>query len=136
MIGGALAARADFENSHSLAAAGACTPGAIWTGAATGGRFAAACFLAAAGTAPGVVADSGREAGTGAVAALAGGFGEAAPSGGSGPMMLTAGVEAEVGNSALVGLPVGIAGGKAATSPAPACGGALHDGAWRVTRFS
>ena len=131
MIGGALAARADFENSHSLAAAGACALGAIWTGAAAGGRFAAACFLAAAGAAPGAGADSGREAcaGAGAVAALAGGFAEATPGGGSGAMMLTAGVEAEVGNSALVGLPVGMAGGNAATSPAPVCGGAFHDGA-------
>ena len=63
------------------------------------------------------------------MAALAGGFAEVAPGGGSGAMMLTAGVEAEVGNSAVVGLPVGMAGGNAATSPAPACGGAFHDGA-------
>ena len=42
-------------------------------------------------------------------------------------MMLTGGVEAEVGNSALVGLPVGIDGGSAATMPA-ACG-AFQDGA-------
>ena len=38
--------------------------------------------------------------------------------------MLTAGVEAAVGNSALVGLPVGIDGESAATGAA-----ALHDGA-------
>ncbi len=46
----------------------------------------------------------------------------AAPSGGSGVMMLTGGVEAEVGNSALVGLPVGSDGGSAAIMPAAACG--------------
>jgi hypothetical protein len=36
---------------------------------------------------------------------------------GSGSMMLTGGVEAEDGNSALVGLPVGTDGGKAASAP-------------------
>ena len=43
-------------------------------------------------------------------------------------MMLTGGVEAEVGNSALVGLPVGTDGGSAAIMPAAACG-AFHDAA-------
>ena len=43
-------------------------------------------------------------------------------------MMLTAGVEAAVGNSALVGLPVGIDGARAATgTEAAAAGGAFHD---------
>lgn len=41
---------------------------------------------------------------------------------GSGVMMLTGGVDAELGNSALVGLPVGTDGGSAATSPAAAIG--------------
>ena len=46
-------------------------------------------------------------------------------------MMLTGGVEAALGKSALVGLPVGIVGGSAATSPAVAGpgGGAFHNGA-------
>jgi hypothetical protein len=56
------------------------------------------------------------------------GFGGGAPSGGSADMMLTAGVEAEVGNSALVGLPVGIDGGSAATMP-DAGAGAFQDDA-------
>ena len=45
-------------------------------------------------------------------------------------MILTGGVEAADGNSALVGLPVGIEGGSAATSAGAACvsGGAFHDG--------
>ena len=91
----------------------------IWTGAEAGGRFAAACFLGAAGA--GVVAAAAGAAGgagAGALAAAAA-AGLAAPGPGSGAMMLTAGVEAEVGNSALVGLPVGIDGGMPAISPAP-----------------
>ena len=47
---------------------------------------------------------------------------------GSGVMMLTAGVEAAVGKSALVGLPVGTDGESAATGAA-AGAGAFHDGA-------
>ena len=43
--------------------------------------------------------------------------------------MLTGGVEAEVGNSALVGLPVGVDGGSPASSAEAAGGGAFHDGA-------
>ena len=60
---------------------------------------------------------------------MADGFGAGAPSGGSGVMMLTGGVEAAVGNSALVGLPVGADGGSPASSPEAACGGAFHEGA-------
>ena len=71
---------------------------------------------AGAGAGAGGVAAAGRGAAGDAGAAAARGFG-AAPSGGSGVMMLTGGVEAAVGNSALVGLPVGIDGGSAATSP-------------------
>ena len=48
---------------------------------------------------------------------------------GSGVMMLTGGVEAAVGKSALVGLPVGIDGGSAATVAGAAAAGAFHDGA-------
>lgn len=46
-------------------------------------------------------------------------------------MMLTAGVDAAVGNSAVVGLPDGIDGVHAAAGPAAAAGaaGAFHDGA-------
>ena len=50
---------------------------------------------------------------------------------GSGVMMLTGGVEAAVGKSALVGLPVGTDGGSAAHErrAAAAGGGAFQDGA-------
>ena len=66
--------------------------------------------------------------------AFTGGVGDAAGRGaaaaalGSGLMMLTAGVEAADGNSALVGLPVGINGASIATG-ALAVGDVLHDGA-------
>ena len=115
-----------IANDHSSAGAA----GAICTGAAAGGRFGVACFLAAAGPAAAGAAavaagrDAAADAPEPAVAA-----GLAAPDPGSGAMMLTAGVEAEVGNSALVGLPVGIDGGSAATCPAPASTGVFHDGA-------
>jgi hypothetical protein len=75
----------------------------------------------------GVDAAAGRGDGNGAVATgRAAGGGAAEP--GSGVMMLTGGVEAALGKSALVGLPVGIDGGSAATGPT-AGGGAFHDGA-------
>ena len=103
--------------------------GASWTGAVLDGRFgagggflAAACACAGAGG----VAAAGRGA-AGDAGAADDGFG-AAPSGGSGVMMLTGGVEAEVGNSALVGLPVGTDAGSAAIMPGAACG-AFHDAA-------
>src|SRR5262249_57376384 len=102
--------------------------------AAAGRGSAAGCFLADA------MADAGGEAGVVAGAAAAGGC-FAAPAAdcdgrcafaddpvpGSGVMMLTAGVLAELGNSALVGLPVGPDGGRAATGT-EAGGGAFHDG--------
>ena len=92
--------------------------GASWTGAPLD---AAAC---AGGDAGGVAAAGRGTAGDAGAAAVADdGFG--APAGGSGVMMLTGGVEAEVGNSALVSLPVGTDGGSAASMPAAACG-AFH----------
>ena len=48
---------------------------------------------------------------------------------GSGVMMLTAGVLAALGNSALVGRPVGADAGSAATGNAAVVGGAFHEGA-------
>ena len=109
---------------------GAEPDGASWTGAALDGRFGAGGgFLAAAcagGDAGGVAAAARGAAGdAGAVAADDDSFG-AAPSGGSGVMMLTGGVDAELGNSALVGLPVGTDCGSAAIMPVAACG-AFHD---------
>src|SRR5260370_39907886 len=101
-----LAACVNFANDHSFAGAvaGAGAAGVIWTGAAAGGRFAAACFLGAAG-AVAAPAAAGRGAGAGAPEAAAA-AGLAAPGPGSGALMLTAGGEAAGGNSALVGLPV------------------------------
>ena len=110
---------------------GAEPDGASWTGAALFGRFGAGGgFLAAAcagGDAGGVAAAGRGAAGDAGAAAVDDGFG-AAPSGGSGVMMLTGGVEAELGNSALVGLPVGTDAGSAAIMPVTACG-AFHDAA-------
>ena len=98
--------------------------------------FGADCFLAAA-SAAGAALEVGRGDSNAAFAADAvgdaggdtaarGGDGAAADPG-SGVMMLTAGVEAAVGNSALVGLPVGTDGESAATGAAAA--GAFHDAA-------
>ena len=113
-------------------------PGVSWTGPVAAGRFCAAGgFLAVACVGAGAGGDgvaTERAAGAAVAAAAGGGFG-AAPAAGSGVMMLTGGVEAEVGNSALVGLPVGIDGGSAAIMPVAACG-AFHDAAWRVIRLS
>jgi hypothetical protein len=137
----ALADRDVLENDHSFAFAGAVDDavgaGAIWTGAAgaAGARFGAGGFLAAAsaGDAAAGVADAGRGAGAGAAVAAGGDTRAADDAGGvpgSGAMMLTGGVEAALGKSALVGLPVGTEAGSAATSPgAPAGGGAFQDGA-------
>jgi len=134
-----LAGREVLENDHSFAAAGAVddvvAAGAIWTGAAgaAGGRFGAGGFLAAAagvGDAAADVADAGRGAGTGAAEAAGGGARAADGVPGSGLMMLIGGVEAALGKSALVGLPVGTPAGSAATGPGVAAGGgAFHDGA-------
>jgi hypothetical protein len=78
--------------------------------------FAAACFLAAASA--GATEAVGRGDSNRALSPGAdGGKRAAACPTGSGVMMLTAGVEAAVGNSALVGLPVGTPGGSAATGP-------------------
>ena len=107
---------------------GAEPDGASWTGAPLDGRLAAGAgggFLAAAcagGDAGGVAAtERGAVGDAGAAAVADDGFG--APADGSGVMMLTTGgVDAEVGNSALVGLPVGSDGGSAAIMPGAACG--------------
>jgi hypothetical protein len=106
--------------------AGADAAGAICTGAAVRTDFGAGCFFAAATA--GTVAGGGgvgRDDGDGAFATVAGARVGATAVPGSGVMMLTGGVEAAVGNSALVGLPVGIDGGRAATG---AIGGAFHNG--------
>ena len=80
-----------------------------------------------------VAADTGRDDGNGAFAsgvdAGARGAGIVATPG-SGVMMLTGGVEAAVGKSALVGLPMGIVGERAATGAGAAgAAGAFQSGA-------
>ena len=90
---------------------------------------ATACFLAGAGRGFGTacaVAEGGPGGGDGAATA---------PVDGSGVMMLTGGIDADDGKSALVGLPVGSdasadSGGDVPGSAASAvAAGALHDGA-------
>ena len=118
---------------------GAPGAGASWTGAdvcwaGAGVCFGVACFLAA--TDAGAAATAGRGGGVGAFA-IGGDAGVgvgvrcgdgAVAAFGSGVMMLTGGVEAAEGNSALVGLPVGIEDESAASGVA-AAGGAFHVGA-------
>ena len=90
---------------------------------------AAGCFLAA--TTAGGAAGFGDGAGVGAAGAD---WRDADAVVGSAAMMLTAGVEAALGNSALVGLPVGrpgISGATAATVGA-AAGGAFQSGEYRA----
>ena len=103
---------------------GAGAAGASWTGAAARGGFGAGGFLADASAGGGV----GRADGSGAAApgAAPRAAVDAVPVPGSGVMMLTGGVEAAVGNSALVGLPVGIDDNSATGAGAA---GAFHNGA-------
>jgi hypothetical protein len=114
--------------------------GASCTGAEAGRLgFGGAGFRAAA-TAGAAAVDTGRRGGNGALAAGgAGGAARTADGGagepGSGIMMLTAGVEAAVGNSALVGLPVGMEGETRAEA-GEAGADAFHDGAYRRISWS
>src|SRR4029079_10080278 len=94
--------------------------------------FCAAGFLAVA--IAGASAATGRSRGNGAFAAGGGHWGwrgadEAAAAPGSGLMMLTAGVEAAEGKSALVGLPVGVAGAGIADGTAATAAGTFPNGA-------
>ena len=80
------------------------------------------CFFAAAGGAAAWAAAAAGERGADVAAA-------AGWRAGSGVMMLTGGVDAALGKSALVGLPVGIDGGRAATAPGIAATGVFQFGA-------
>ena len=118
---------AEHHQSFDAAGAGAPAAGASGTGAGVCADFgAAACFLPAAGADP----VAGRGEGNGALAGVdateRGAGAGVVP--GSGVMMLTGGVEAAEGKSALVGLPVGMVGASVATGPGGG-GGAFHDGA-------
>jgi len=100
------------------AAGAADAAGASCTGADARCDFGAAGFLAAASA--GATDAVGRGDSNRALSAVDADGNRAAawPAAGSGVMMLTAGVEAAVGKSALVGLPVGTPGGSAASGPA------------------
>jgi hypothetical protein len=116
-----------FSEHQSFVVAGAGVPGAGDGVSCAGGERAglgAGCFLAAASAGEAVAAGRGDGEGT-PVAAEAGGRGAVVP--GSGVMMLTGGVEAALGKSAVVGLPVAIVGARVATGAL--AGGAFHDAA-------
>jgi hypothetical protein len=124
----AAAARGD-QSSEAPAAGVAGAPGGGASEVGTAGLFCAVCFLAAAGGGAGLASAGGGAAGF----ALAAGAparcpGAAVPVPGSGVMMLTGGVEDALGNSALVGRPLGNVDGSIATGPGVG-GGAFHDAA-------
>ena len=105
-------------------------------GACVGARAAlgGACFFGAGGAAASFAGGAGAAgaAAAGRADGAAGAAARAELADGSGLMMLTAGVDDAEGNSALVGLPVGIPGGRVATIPgtaaaAAAGGGAFHE---------
>src|SRR3954466_11505505 len=99
---------------YSLSAAGGAAAGGVsGTGAAAGAR---AAFGAGGFCAAGAAACAEAAAGARGAAAAAFAVGDAWRVGGSGFMMLTGGVDEALGNSALVGLPVGIDGGSPATA--------------------
>src|SRR3954453_415809 len=109
-------------------AAGGC---ASWTGPAVV-CFAAAGFLGAACVAAGRGDGKGAFAEEDGAGAAARAVPAAPPAAGSENMMLTAGVDAAEGNSALVGLPVGIDDESMATGAAvPESTGDVHNGAYR-----
>jgi hypothetical protein len=121
----AIAAGRRFWKDHSRATAGGgVAAGESWTGpdaADVRGGFGAGGFLAAAGEAP-AAAPAGADAGG------------AERGAGSGFIMLTGGVEAAVGNSALVGLPVSNVGPNGVACPGtnvvPGAGPSVVPGAW------
>jgi len=123
-----LAISAGFWKDQSFEAAGAAGAGASETGAGVRAGFGAGCFFAAASAAD--VAAAGRGDGDDAFAAgaVARGVDAVVAAPGSGVMMLTGGVEAALGKSALVGLPVGTPAGIRAATGASA-GGAFQVGA-------
>ncbi|CCE05424.1 hypothetical protein BRAS3843_1380044 [Bradyrhizobium sp. STM 3843] len=120
-------------DAYSLPDGSAASGAACGAGAAAGGfGFGGAGFFA--GTWAWLAATAGDGCARGAGAAAAGAAERDVDAVGSGAMMLTGGVEAALGNSALVGLPVGIDGTNPAKAPdaaacacgAWACGGAFH----------
>ena len=131
-----LAISAGFWKDQSFEAAGAAGAGASETGAGVRAGFGAGCFFAAASAAD--VAAAGRGDGDDAFAAgaVARGVDAVVAAPGSGVMMLTGGVEAALGKSALVGLPVATPGTSAATGATADDGGVFQVGAYRAIRPS
>ena len=125
-----------LHQSFDAAGAGAPGAGSSWTGAAVwaaGGRLGAASFFLAAAIAAPAVAGGRGDGDTDGAFPAGGGAGGRDDAIGSGVMMLTGGVEAAEGKSALVGLPVGIVGASVATGPGA---GIFHCGAYRAIRPS
>ena len=122
-----------LHQSFDAAGAGAAGGGAPGGGASCTGAdvcLGAGCFLAAACA---EAAAAGRGDGDGAFEtggdAGARGVDGACDAVGSGVMMLTGGVDAAEGKSALVGLPVGIDGASVASGPDTAAAGKFQSGA-------
>jgi len=131
-----------YSLSAAAGAAAVAGGGASGTGAA-GARAAAlgAGGFFAAGVAAGAAACAEAAAGArGAAVAFAAGAACRVVAVGSGFMMLTGGVDEALGNSALVGLPVGIEGGSPASAALADIGGtaagAFQVGAWRAISVS
>ena len=124
-----------YRDQSEEAAAGADGANGV-AGAGVRAGFGAGCFLAAANV--GDAAGVGRAAD--GVGAFADGVDErdvdAVAATGSGVMMLTGGVEAALGNSALVGLPVGTPGISAATEAPTGAGGVFQTAEYRAIRPS
>ena len=124
--------------NYSLSAAGGAEAGgASGTGAAAGARaaFGAGGFFAAGAAGAAACAEVAAGARGAAAVPAAGAACRVADVGGSGFMMLTGGVEDALGNSALVGLPVGIDGASPASPPGigmAAVAGAAAAGAFQV----
>jgi hypothetical protein len=119
-----------FSGDQSEEAAGAGAGTSEVAGAGVGvwaaAGFGAACFLA---TAVAVVGDADAGGFGDGVGLAAAGAGEREAEGdGSAAMMLTAGVDDALGNSALVGLPAGTPGVATATDAPAGAGGAFHTG--------
>lgn len=115
--------------------------GASGTGAA-GARAAlgAGGFFAAGGAAGAAACAEAAAGARGAAVAFAAGAACRVVAVGSGFMMLTGGVDEALGNSALVGLPVGIEGGSPLSAAVAGIGGtaagAFQVGTWRATSVS
>lgn len=125
------------EAAGAGAAAGARDVAGAGVGVRAGfGAAWAVCFLAAA-AAVGDAAGVGRADGVGAFAEAVGERDvDAVTAPGSGVMMLTGGVEAALGNSALVGLPVGTPGTNDATGAPAGTGGVFQAVEYRIIRLS